>query len=113
MARLYANENFPQQVVEKLRQLGHDVLTSHDSGKSGRGVPDEDVLQFATAERRILVTLNRQDFIRLHRASAIHAGIVVCTVDLDYIALAMRVHDAIAGLSSADGQLLRVNRPRD
>ena len=32
MARLYANENFPQPVVETLRRLGHDILTTHDTG---------------------------------------------------------------------------------
>ena len=32
MARFYTNENFPQQVVEVLRALGHDVETSHDAG---------------------------------------------------------------------------------
>ena len=28
MARLYANENFPLPVVNELRRLGHDVLTT-------------------------------------------------------------------------------------
>ena len=39
MLRLYANENFPQPVVEALRRLGHDVLTTHDAGRSGRRCP--------------------------------------------------------------------------
>jgi hypothetical protein len=32
MARLYSNENFPLPVVEKLRALGHDVLTVQEAG---------------------------------------------------------------------------------
>lgn len=32
MARLYSNENFPLQVVEELRRLGHDVLTIQETG---------------------------------------------------------------------------------
>lgn len=32
MARLYGNENFPFPVVEGLRRLGHDALTSHAWG---------------------------------------------------------------------------------
>ena len=36
MARLYANENFPLQAVEELRQLGHDVLTTQETGSIGR-----------------------------------------------------------------------------
>jgi len=33
MARLYSNENLPNQVVRELRRLGHDVLTSADAGR--------------------------------------------------------------------------------
>ncbi|HEY4759482.1 MAG TPA: DUF5615 family PIN-like protein [Thermoguttaceae bacterium] len=32
MARFYANENFPLPVVEELRRLEHDVLTTQESG---------------------------------------------------------------------------------
>ncbi len=35
MARIYANENFPLPVVEELRRLGHDVVTSLESGNAG------------------------------------------------------------------------------
>ncbi len=34
MARLYANENFPRQVVIILRDLGHDVLTVQEAGNA-------------------------------------------------------------------------------
>lgn len=43
MARLYANENFPVDVVRELRALGHDVLTTHDVGKSNQGIEDDAV----------------------------------------------------------------------
>ena len=67
MARLYSNENFPRRVVEELRQLGHDVLTSFKAGRANQGIPDDEVLTFSTQEQRALLTLNRQDFFRLHR----------------------------------------------
>ena len=111
MPRLYANENLPLLVVEALRQLGHDVLTTMESGKAGQAIPDEAVLAFATSEHRTLVTLNRKHFIRLHPLQPDHAGIVVCTFDLDYTALAQRVHDALAAEPDISGQLIRVNRP--
>ena len=38
MAQLYANENFPLPVVEGLRRLGHDVLTSLEAGKAGQSI---------------------------------------------------------------------------
>jgi len=47
MAHLYANENFPLSVVEELRRLGHDVLTTYESGRAGIAVPDDEVLAFS------------------------------------------------------------------
>lgn len=112
MARFYSNENFPQQTVEALRQLGHDVLTSHDAGQSNQAIPDEGVLQFSTSKDRILLTLNRKHFVRLHDdIDGNHAGIIVCTQDLDYQGLAQRVDAAIAGHVPFAGMLVRVNRP--
>ena len=55
MARFYSNENFPSPVVRRLRQLGHDVVTSLETGDANWAVPDAEVLGFATAECRILL----------------------------------------------------------
>jgi hypothetical protein len=111
VARLYSNENFPFPVVEELRRLGHDVLTIQETGKSGQAVPDEEVLAFAQAEDRILVTLNRKHFIRLHDRRPGHAGIIVCTYDPDFGGQAHRIHDALEANPRMAGQLVRVNRP--
>jgi len=110
MARLYANENFPLPAVERLRALGHDVLTSREAGNAGRAVPDDEVLRFGTVSGRAVVTLNRRHFVRLHGTYADHRGIVVCSVDADFAALADRVHRAIAGIDVLDGRLIRVDR---
>jgi predicted nuclease of predicted toxin-antitoxin system len=56
MARLYANENFPLDVVRELRALGHDVVTTHDVGKSNQGIEDDAVLRYATDNDRCLIT---------------------------------------------------------
>lgn len=111
MASLYANENFPRQVVEALRRLGHDVLTSQEAGNAGRGVPDDAVLAFAVQAGRAVLTLNRRDFIRLHRVAPVHAGLIVCTEDADVEGQAARIYDAIAVAGPLTGLLLRVNRP--
>lgn len=50
MAKLYTNENLPLPVVEALRQLKHDVLTSYESGKANQAIPDAEVLAFATTQ---------------------------------------------------------------
>lgn len=111
MARLYANENFPLPAVEELRRLGHDVLTSHESGLAGQAVADEKVLAFAMTEARILITFNRKHFVRLHKVRSDHAGIIVCTFDPDFAALAQRIHAALVAQPQMAGQLVRINRP--
>ena len=111
MARFYSNENFPLPTVEELRRLGHDVLTSRDAGNAGRAVPDPDVLAFAVSLGRAVLTINRRHFIRLHLSGAAHQGIVVCTFDPDFVALASRIAHAVAALATLENQLIRVNRP--
>lgn len=110
MAELYANENFPLAVVHHLRELGHDVLTSHEAGTANQRVPDPDVLRFATERQRAVLTHNRQDFKRLHRASPDHAGIIICTNDTDFAALARRIDAAIQSHAPLGEKLVSVTR---
>lgn len=110
MARCYANENFPLPAVEALRFLGHDVLTTQDAEKSGAAIPDDEVLRFAHAQNRVLLTFNRKDFIRLHLAGQIHAGILACRFDPDFPALAKRIHRCLRDTGDMEGRLLKVNR---
>jgi len=111
MAHLYANENFPLPVVEELRRLGHEALTSYEAGKAGQAIPDEEVLEFARSENRTLLTLNRRHFINLHKANPQHAGIIVCTFDADFPALARRIHSALQAQAEPSGKLIRIDRP--
>ncbi len=110
MARLYANENFPVEVVEHLRVLGHDVLTTHDVGKSNQSIEDDAVLRFAIETGRCVITINRKDFMRLHRVVTDHAGIIVCTENRDYAAFADRIDEAIRRSGELAHQLIRVVR---
>ena len=111
MAQLYANENFALPVVLALRRLGHDVLTTHEAGKSEQSVPDDEVLRFASGENRAVLTLNRKHFIRLHRTMPRYQGIIVCTYDPDFAGQAARIDAAIQKQPILDDKLLRVNRP--
>ncbi|MBT7064853.1 MAG: DUF5615 family PIN-like protein [Verrucomicrobia bacterium] len=111
MARMYTNESFPQQAVEILQQLGHDVETSHQAGNSGVAMPDEEVLSYAVREDRLVVTLNRRHFIALHSIRPDHAGIVVCTFDPDFDRLAHAGDAQLAEAVSHHGVLIRVHRP--
>ena len=108
---LYAQENFPLRVVGELRRLGHDVLTVLEDGKANQAVTDSDLLARATELKRTLVTLNRQDFKRLHLQVPDHAGIIICTEDPDRVGQAERISEAIAEAVTLSGKLLRVYRP--
>jgi predicted nuclease of predicted toxin-antitoxin system len=111
MARLYADEQYPYPVVELLRTLGHDVLTVQATGNANQKISDQAVLAFATQENRAVITQNRKDFIQLHRTKPDHAGIIVCTNDRDWEALANRIHAAIISVDSLQGKLIRITRP--
>ncbi len=111
MARFYADENFPLPVVEELRRLGQDVLTMYEDGKANQALSDEEVLALAHTMNRVVLTMNRKHFIRLHRQGENHSGIIVCTFDADFIGQAVRIHEAVEALPEIAGQLVRVNRP--
>ena len=59
-----------------------------------------------------MITENRKDFFRLHRIQPNHGGIIACTNDRDWSALANRIHAAITAESSLEGKLIRVVRPQ-
>lgn len=109
MAKIYADEQFPRPVVELLRELGHDVLTVQESGNAG--FTDPEVLKFATANDRIVLTQNRRDFKKLHQLNSSHGGIIVCTEDRDVLALTTRIHNAIIAEEFLAEKIVSVVRP--
>jgi len=110
MSLLYANENFPLPAVLELRKLGHDVLTTQDTGLAGMAMPDEDVLDFAMRGGRAVLTMNRKHFIRLHNQSPSHAGIIVCSYHPDFLLLAQKINEAIQRNTVLSTKLIRINR---
>jgi hypothetical protein len=111
VADLHADENVPPELVEELRRRGHDVLTTQDVGRHNRGIADPDVLSFAVAYHRAVLTGNRRHFIRLHRQSNRHAGIVAYTDDRDVAILAARIDAALRDHAPLAGKLIRVCKP--
>jgi hypothetical protein len=97
-------------VVEELRKLDYDVLTSFEVGQANQGIPDAEVLRFASHQQRAVLTLNRKDFIALHKTGLSHSGIIVCRRDNDVIQLARRVDRELKKLSSLANELVRVNK---
>lgn len=108
MMLLHADENIPVELIRVLQGLEYDITTAEHAGI---GISDAAVLAYATSKRRVVITFNRRDFIRLHEKSPEHAGIVVCTLDADLQALALRIHHALGAEIDCSGKLIRVTRP--
>ena len=112
MARLYADENFPHPVVDALRMAGHDVLTIQDDGRANQRFPDDALLARTSELGRVLLTTNRKHFLRLHRESSVHGGIIICTYDPDPQGQALRIDQFLRSEVQLNGNLSRVNRPQ-
>ncbi len=110
MAKLYADENFNAHAVVELQNLGHDVLTALQAGQANKKTPDDQVLAFAVSLQRAVLT-HDTDYPKLHRKNPIHCGIVFCTDDVDFAALAQRIHQALMANPRLDNKLIRVPKP--
>jgi hypothetical protein len=110
MARLYSNENLAIDLVEALRNFNHDILSSYDAGQANQGIPDDEVLDYATLNDRSVITFNRDDFVALHRKGVNHAGIIICKDDRDYLGQAQVLHDYLETQDRLHNRLIRVQR---
>ncbi len=110
MANLYSNENFPFDIVTILRQKGHNILTSYEAGQANQRIPDEEVLIFATQQNRIVITLNRDDFIRLHRSNVNHSGIIICKDDRDYVGQTNTLDAYLKEDTNLSNRLIRIKK---
>jgi predicted nuclease of predicted toxin-antitoxin system len=77
--KLLLDEHFSPEIARQLRSRGHDVIAARELPDL-HGLTDADLLAWATAERRAIVTENVADFVELHRRSILrrrpHAGLV-------------------------------------
>ena len=112
MASFYTNENFPIRIAQYLREMGHAVLTSYEAGKANQRIPDEEVLDFAAKAGRIVLTLNRRDFIAIHEKAPDHAGIMVCTQNSNSRDHSEQIDSVVPEMGDLAGKLIRINRKR-
>lgn len=106
----YSNENFPIDMVIALRQLGHEALTSYDAGQANQGISDDRVLLFAKQHGLATITLNREDFINLHRSGLSHSGIIICKNDRDYVEQVQTLHTYLQTQGRLDNRLIRIQK---
>ncbi len=76
---LYLDEDVSVLVAELLRARGFDALTTLDARRTGAS--DAEQLEFASGQRRVLLTHNRRDFealaVRYGADGREHAGIIL------------------------------------
>ncbi len=68
-------------LVNLLKAAGYDVLTGNEACLTKR--LDLFVLNYAIADRRVLLTRNCADFLELHRLNPVHPGIIAVYQDAD------------------------------
>ena len=76
--RFLVDECVGPAVAEWLRARKHDVLSVYEEA---RGLSDDDVLQKAFAENRILITVDKDFGEKVHREHTRHKGIVLLRLD--------------------------------
>lgn len=76
--KFYFDEHIPRAVTDALQQQGLDILTVQAANR--QGLPDEEQLDFATQENRVMVTMD-SDYIALAVQGISHAGIAFVTSD--------------------------------
>lgn len=72
--RILLDHDVPDDLIYLLDQLGHDVTLLRETLPSDSS--DESVLEFAHTDSRVLLTCNRDDFLRLAAVKP-HHGIVI------------------------------------
>lgn len=77
---LLLDEMFTDDIAQQLRNKGYDV-TSVVADTALVGLPDDQILTYATSEGRAMVTANIKDFIpldtRYRAADQSHAGLIL------------------------------------
>jgi hypothetical protein len=65
---IYLDEDVDVLVAELIRRRGYDATSAVEAGQTG--ISDPEQLEFATSQRRAIVTHNRGDFAELAREYA-------------------------------------------
>lgn len=98
--RFLADENVSRLVIDRLRNSGHDVVSIAETRS---GAPDEEVLNVADAEGRILITEDRDFGEMVIRQRCSVTGIIL--LELDLLSNAMEAAKVIEVVSTRADKL--------
>lgn len=72
--KFVADENVDNSLVQRLRELGHDVLSASETLATA---PDELILEHANRDQRILITSDKDFGELVYRNHSVHSGILL------------------------------------
>ncbi|MFA4858436.1 MAG: DUF5615 family PIN-like protein [Candidatus Margulisiibacteriota bacterium] len=75
MSRFFANENISPHTVEFIKSLGFDIKSVREVGL--KGATDEEIIEFAIKEGRIIITFDMDYAVAYYRVFAAKVGIIV------------------------------------
>jgi predicted nuclease of predicted toxin-antitoxin system len=114
---LLADESVDRQIVERLRQDGHDIVYVAELSPS---IPDEEVLRQANSRSALLATADKDFGELVFRQRRVHAGVVLfrlaglsVAVKADTVARVFREHAAelLGAFSVISPGVVRIRRP--
>ncbi|MFA4918776.1 MAG: DUF5615 family PIN-like protein [Thermodesulfovibrionales bacterium] len=97
--KMFANENLFEPIIDYLKAIGNDMLSIRDSGLSG--ISDDEVYQRACADKRVIITMDK-DFSRMFRFPPENCGGIIVvkiykrTVD-ETLLLFKKAYESIQG----------------
>lgn len=98
--RIYIDEDVHGSIGKALRNLGYDAVTAAERDRANKSIPDEQQLEYAVSEGRILVSFNVRDYCDLDEewrgAGREHCGILVGPQRSSFQAILTGIQDAVA-----------------
>lgn len=105
---LLRDEDFNHKVLKGLADASYDVTSIKELGLDRQWFSDEDVLKMAIELGRVVLTHNKRDFIRLHRKTDEHQGIITCYQTSDHETLTSKILQLLEEVDSFENKLFRV-----
>jgi predicted nuclease of predicted toxin-antitoxin system len=107
--RFLADENCDRLLIAVLREAGHDVVSA---AEWGGGISDEDLLRRAWADRRIIITNDRDFGLLVERAAERPPAVILLRLaPLARLARTSRLVDALMQLKNGIDDELVVIEP--